>query len=118
MTPKEPETSLPLTEAVFFVLLSLAPQPKHGYAILKDVESLSGQRVVLSTGTLYGAIKRLLDQKWIEPVEAAQVDDEQTNSKRERKVYALTDLGRTVLRAEAQRMDELVKAAHLRLVQH
>jgi hypothetical protein len=56
---------LPLTEATFFIMLSLAPGPKHGYAILKDIQALSEGRIRLSTGTLYGAIRRLLDQGWI-----------------------------------------------------
>ncbi len=51
------------------ILLSLAPGPKHGYAILKEVETLSDGRVKLSTGTLYGAIERLLDQDWIRRVD-------------------------------------------------
>ena len=54
---------LPLSEAVFLILLSLAEGPKHGYAIMKDVHELSAQRVSLSTGTLYGALKRLLKQE-------------------------------------------------------
>ena len=58
----------PLSESTFYILLSLAPGPQHGYAMLKDVESLSGGRLRLSTGTLYGAIQRLLEQAWIEPV--------------------------------------------------
>lgn len=113
-TPTASHPSLPLTEAVFFILLSLAPQPKHGYAILKDVESLSGRRVTLSTGTLYGAIKRLLAQGWIAPVvEGKSSSDGEPESKRERKVYALTDLGRRVLQAEADRMQSLAKVAQL-----
>ena len=52
---------LRLTEPVLLVLLSLAEQPRHGYSILKDVERMSGGRVKLSTGTLYGALRRLLD---------------------------------------------------------
>ena len=59
----------PLTESVLLILLSLAGQPRHGYAILKDVEFLSNGRVMLSTGTLYGAIQRLLANGWIERVE-------------------------------------------------
>ena len=69
-----PESFLPLSEAVFFILLSLAPGPRHGYAILKEVATLSQERVNLSTGTLYGALKRMLEQNWIE-----RVDDPQPN---------------------------------------
>ena len=61
--------SLPLTEPVLLILLSLAEQPRHGYSILKDVEQMSDGRVVLSTGTLYGALRRLLEDEWIERIE-------------------------------------------------
>jgi DNA-binding PadR family transcriptional regulator len=72
--------SLALTEPVLLVLLSLAEQPRHGYSILKDVERMSSGRVMLSTGTLYGASRRLLDQGWIERFE----EDE---SLRDRRAY-------------------------------
>ena len=101
------QSNLPLTETTFFILLSLAPQPKHGYAIMKDVETLSHGRVRLSTGTLYGAIKRMLEQGWIERVEE---NGEQANG-RIRKSYQLTDLGRRVLEAERERLGVLVAAA-------
>ena len=105
---------LPLTEVVFFILLSLAPKPKHGYAIMKDVASLRHQRVSLLTGTPYGAIKRLLEQGWIEPV--AETDDSHAiETKRERKAYALTDLGRRMLQAETARLQSLLAIAQLRL---
>lgn len=112
----ETHTSLPLTEAVFCILLSLAPKPKHGYAIMKDVESLSHNRVSLSTGTLYGAIKRLLEQGWIEPIDEADfTEGEPTAPKRGRKAYALTDLGRRILQGETARLQSLVSVAQLRL---
>jgi DNA-binding PadR family transcriptional regulator len=112
----ETHTSLPLTEAVFCILLSLAPKPKHGYAIMKDVESLSHNRVSLSTGTLYGAIKRLLEQGWIEPIDEADFTaGEPVEPKRGRKAYALTDLGRRILQAETARLQSLVTVAQLRL---
>jgi DNA-binding PadR family transcriptional regulator len=101
-------TNLPLSEATFLILLSLAQQPKHGYAIMKDVETLSNGRVQLSTGTLYGAIKRLLEQEWIERFDETEVNG------RERKSYRLTDLGRRILKAETVRMQSLVTVAHQR----
>lgn len=100
-------THLPLTEATFFILLSLAPDEKHGYAIMKDVEALSDGRVIFSTGTLYGALKRLLEMKWIERVE----DDEQDETGRPRKAYQLTLLGRRILEAETARLQKLVATA-------
>jgi DNA-binding PadR family transcriptional regulator len=98
---------LPLTESTFLMLLSLAPGPKHGYAIMKAVEALSDGRVVLSTGTLYGALKRLLDQGWIRRVpEPGEKEPE-----RNRKAYALTQAGRRALKAEGERLRRLVAAA-------
>jgi len=85
--------NLPLSEAVFFILLSLLPGPKHGYAIMKDVDALSYARINLSTGTLYGALKRLLRAGWEQ-----RVEDEQDDSGRERKAYSLTQLGRASCR--------------------
>lgn len=99
----------PLREPTFFILLSLSPRPKHGYAILKEVESLSESRVKLSTGTLYGAIKRLLERGWIR-----RVDDPIPNStNRERKSYDLTELGRRALNAEIARLQKLVSVAQI-----
>jgi DNA-binding PadR family transcriptional regulator len=100
-------TYSPLREPTFYILLSLSPGPKHGYAILKSVEDLSDGRVLLSTGTLYGALKRLLDQGWIR-----RVDDPIPNgTERERKAYILTDLGSRILNTEIARMKRLVSVA-------
>ena len=99
---------LPLTEPVFLVLLSLAEQPRHGYSILKDVEKLSAGRVVLSTGTLYGALQRLLSQGWIE-----RFEDRDTS--RDKQAYRLTGKGRRNLQAETERMRHLTKLASLRM---
>jgi DNA-binding PadR family transcriptional regulator len=98
---------LPLTEATYYILLSLAPEARHGYAIMKDVRALSHERVVLSTGTLYGALKRLLESEWILRVD----DPEADGSGRERKLYSLTRLGRRVLEAEVARLDALLDSA-------
>jgi len=100
--------SLPLTEPVLLMLLSLAERPRHGYSILKDVERISGGRVKLSTGTLYGALRRLLDDAWIERVE----EDE---SPRDRRPYRLTPRGRRNLQLEVERMRQLTKLATLRV---
>jgi len=100
---------LPLREPTFFILLSLSPGPKHGYAILKEVDVLSEGRIKLSTGTLYGAIKRLLDRKWIN-----RVDDPLPNlTDRDRKVYTLSERGRQILNAESQRLEKLVTLVKL-----
>ena len=97
----------PLSEATLFILLSLAPGPRHGYAIMKDVQTLSDDRIVLSTGTLYGALKRLLEQRWIERVD----DPEPNDTDRERKAYALTQTGRRILKAEVERLQKLIATA-------
>ena len=97
-----------LSEPVFLVLLSLAEQPRHGYSILKDVESMSGGRVLLSTGTLYGALQRLLGDGWIERVE-------EDDAPRERRTYRLTSRGRRNLQMEIERMRHLTKLAGLRI---
>ena len=104
--------ALPLTEATTFIMLSLAGEPKHGYAIMKDVEALSEGRVELSTGTLYGALSRLLDQGWIARCEAEA--NEGNTPGRPRKTYKLTQIGRRVLEAEISRLDALIAAANLR----
>jgi DNA-binding PadR family transcriptional regulator len=98
---------LPLSESTFLILLCLASGPRHGYAILKDVQGLSQGRVVLSTGTLYGAIRRLLDAGWIVRLE----ESKNTENGHERKEYELTRLGRQALHAEIERMDRLVRTA-------
>ena len=98
---------LPLREPTFFILLSLSPEPRHGYAIMKAVENLSEGRVQLSTGTLYGALKRLLEDGWIRRVEDPVPD----SSDRERKFYSLTNQGRRILKAEIERLRNLVHVA-------
>lgn len=89
------------------ILVSLGSGPKHGYAIMKEVEELSQHRVLLSTGTLYGAIKRLLGDGWIYRLDLP----EDSSDGRDRKSYALTTHGRKVLMAEMQRLQELVTIA-------
>lgn len=102
-----PDPTSPLTEATFFILLSLSPAPKHGYAIMKEVKVLSKGRIVFSTGTLYGALRRLLEQGWIK-----RVNDPQPNpTDRERKAYTLTDKGRRIVNAEIERLRSLVMTA-------
>jgi len=110
--PIDPLDYLPLTESTFYILLSLAPGKKHGYAIMKDVKDLSNERVSLSTSTLYTAVGRLLDQELIERLS----DDEQdAGPGLPRKSYELTDLGKRVLEAESVRLQGMVKEANLRL---
>ena len=110
--PIDPLDYLPLTESTFYILLSLAPGKKHGYAIMKDVKDLSNERVNLSTSTLYTAVGRLLDQELIERLSD---NDQDAGPGLPRKSYILTDLGRRVLEAESVRLQGMVKEANLRL---
>jgi len=103
----------PLTETTYFILLSLSPQPKHGYAIMKDVRHLSEERVILSTGTLYGALKRLLDQGWIVRLE----DVNAKGNIRDRKVYKVTDRGHQILKEETTRLQKLLMVAERRVLE-
>lgn len=126
--PTPPETDpQPLSEAVYFILASLATAPGeqaemnpggepnlatgglHGYAILKTVEEMSAGRLVLSTGTLYGALRRLLEAGWIERV--AERAEEEGASGRERKVYRLTFQGQRVFLNEVERLRGLLRLA-------
>jgi DNA-binding PadR family transcriptional regulator len=97
----------PLTEPVLLILLSLSERPRHGYSILKDVEEMSTGRVVLSTGTLYGALRRLLDDGWIERFE-------ENDSSRGRQAYRLSQMGRRTLQTEVTRLKQLTRLASLR----
>ena len=96
---------LPLTETSFFILLSLATAPKHGYGIIKEVETLSAGRVVLAAGTLYSALRRMLEDGWIERLEY----NNSNNDSRERKLYRLTDLGRRIFELETKRLQRLIR---------
>lgn len=112
---------LPLREPTFFILLALAPgsqeasSGKHGYAILQEVESLSGGKVRLSTGTLYEGLARLLEQGLVERLEENSSAIEERRPGKPRKVYRLSRRGWRVLQAETDRMEALVTAAQLRL---
>jgi len=98
----------PLSEPVFLILTSLAEEPRHGYALIKDIEALSAGRVRLSTGTLYGALRRLLDARWIERY---ATDD----TSRDKQSYRLTKAGRMILTADLERLRTLTRAATSRL---
>ena len=95
-----------LTEAVYYILLSLL-EPLHGYGIIQNVEKLSGGRVRLAAGTLYGAINTLLEKGWIIALEG-----EADSRKKE---YVITELGREMLQKEVQRLEELLANGKLLL---
>jgi DNA-binding PadR family transcriptional regulator len=105
------EPRLPLTPAMFHVLAALADGERHGYAILKDVAEQTQNEVRLSAGTLYGIIKRLLAEGMIaESTErpAPELDDSR------RRYYRLTDWGRQVVTAEAERMEKVIAMARVK----
>jgi DNA-binding PadR family transcriptional regulator len=101
----------PLTPAMFHVLLALAGEDMHGYAILKEVGLRTAGKVRLSTGTLYGIIKRLLADGLIAELRARPAEGQDDER---RKYYRLTPLGRQVASAEAERMDEVLAIARAR----
>lgn len=108
VTQPDADEPKPLTEPVLLILMSLAAEPRHGYALMKDIETLSGGRVRLSTGTLYGALRRLLEDRWIERFE-------QEDTSREKQAYRLTPAGRRQLQSELERMKQLTRAGMARL---
>ena len=112
-TSKSPESFLPLTPAVFHILLALADCEKHGYAIMQEVETNTGGIVAMGPGTLYGSIKRMLAAGLIE--ESDERPDPELDDQR-RRYYRLTGLGGQVVKAESRRLAVLValaKAKHV-----
>ena len=108
MAGRDPEELLPLSPAVFHVLLALADAERHGYGIIKEVEARTEGRVRLGPGTLYGSVKRMLEEGLIE--ESDERPDSELDDER-RRYYRLTGFGRRVASAEAERLNGLVDAA-------
>jgi DNA-binding PadR family transcriptional regulator len=97
---------MPLTPAVFHILLALAAGARHGYGIAKDVLRHTDGAFRLGPGTLYGTLQRLMDQEWVEETAApGHASDER------RRYYRLTRAGRRALDLEVERMEKLVRAA-------
>ena len=107
--PPSPEDFLPLKPHWFHVLLSLADQEQHGYGIMQEVLERTGGKVRLWPATLYGTLKRLTEEDLIEesPARRGREDDDPR-----RRYYRLTTLGRRVLHAESERLEELVRVLH------
>jgi len=104
----QPESLLPLPPATFHILLAVADQDRHGYAIIQEVASRTDGDVRLSAGTLYRSIQKMVEQDLIEETverPAADLDDER------RRYYRISDFGRLVARAEAARLQALVQLA-------
>jgi DNA-binding PadR family transcriptional regulator len=107
----DPQNFLPLKTHWFHILLSLAGDEQHGYGIMQEVLLRTGGKVRLWPATLYGSLKRLIEEGLIEESDerpAPEVDDAR------RRYYRLTRLGRRVLDAESQRMEELVRILHMK----
>ncbi len=103
----------PLTPAVFHILLALADGEKHGYSIMKDVETQTQGKLKMGPGTLYGSIKRMLSAGFIE--EAEERPDPALDDER-RRYYRLSSLGLTALSAESQRLEQAVQVARRKQV--
>lgn len=110
---RDPADSLPLTPAIAHILLALADQDRHGYAIMQEVERITGGSARMGPGTLYGTIKRMMASGFLE--EADERPDPDLDDER-RRYYRATDLGRAVLAAETARMSALVNAARAKRV--
>ena len=105
---RRPEDLLPLSPAVLHIMLALAEGEKHGYAIMREADTLSGGAVRLGPGTLYRSIQRMLEQDLLEEIHERPPkakDDER------RRYYRITPFGEAVARAEASRLTDLVKLA-------
>ena len=113
-TIQNPEEFLPLTPAVFNILLALADGEKHGYGIMLEVEANTKGQVLMGPGTLYGSIKRMLQADLIE--ESDERVDPEMDDPRRRSYYRLTDLGRRILRMEAERLVSQVRIARLKKI--
>jgi DNA-binding PadR family transcriptional regulator len=102
------DAAIALTPAMFHILLSLAVAERHGYGMMQEIAAQTGGRLRMGPGTLYTAIKRMLAAGWIE--ESAERPDPTLDDQR-RRYYRLTELGRQTLRAEAERLAEMVRLA-------
>ena len=108
---EDPASLLPLPNAAFHILLAVADEDRHGYAIIQDVAARTGGELKLSAGTLYRSIQRMVEQGLIvEPRERPlpELDDER------RRYYRITEFGREVAEAESRRMAQLVRMARNR----
>ena len=104
----EAESLLPLPPATFHILVALADEDRHGYAVIKDVAARTGGALTLSAGTLYRSIDRMVRQGLIREVStrpARDMDDER------RRYYRITPFGRDVVRAEARRLAQMLELA-------
>lgn len=105
---KAPDEMLPLPAAQLHILLALADGEKHGYAVMREVESMTDGEVTMGPGTLYGAIKKMLNAGLVE--ESDQRPDPEIDDER-RRYYRMTGFGARVMQAETARLERLVQTA-------
>jgi DNA-binding PadR family transcriptional regulator len=105
---RNPEELLPLQAAVFHILVALADRERHGYGIMQDIAARTGGKMRISPGTLYGSIKRMIEQGPIQECDERpdpELDDER------RRYYRITAFGRSVAGAETERLSKLIGQA-------
>ncbi len=112
-TTREPEELLPLSPAVFHILLALSAGERHGYGIMREVAAISHGQVRIGPGTLYRSLRQMLDAGMVE--ESDERPDPALDDER-RRYYRLTGFGRQVAQAEAMRLARLVREAEARRV--
>ena len=108
LSSANPESLLPLPVAMFHILVAVADQDRHGYAIMQDVAGRTNGALKLSPGTLYGSIRRMLDQGFIVELSERERPDEDDERRR---YYRITAFGRSVAQAEAMRLATLLRQA-------
>ncbi len=106
---RDVERLLPLTPAVFHILLALADKERHGYGIMQEIALRTDGKLRMGPGTLYGSLKRMLADGLV--AETGERPDPSLDDER-RRYYRLTDFGQRVAQAEAQRLEQLVRVAH------
>ena len=114
-TTRDPDSLLPLTPAVFHILLALVDNERHGYGIMQEIALRTDGKMRMGPGTLYGSIKRMLADGLIE--ESDERPDPALDDER-RRYYRLTDFGQRVTQAEAQRLNQLVNIARIKQLLH
>jgi DNA-binding PadR family transcriptional regulator len=105
-----PESQLPLQAATFHILMALADEDRHGYAIIQEVASRTGGEVRLSAGTLYRSIQRMVDQDFVVELGMRERPSADEDDQR-RRYYRLTPYGRAVAEAETRRLGDLLRLA-------
>jgi len=111
MSTAELSKLLPLPQAVFQILVALADQDRHGYAIMQDVATRTDGALKLSPGTLYGSIKRMLEDGLIDEVDEAAARRSADDDDERRRYYRITQFGRDLAQAEADRLTVLLRQA-------